>query len=225
MLGRKFGSWQVVGVAPNKGKNWLVRCQCRCGILQDVSGWSLKSGSNRRCLECSKKDRMKFKYGRIIGDWTIIGKIKGDFRKIQCLCLCGSIVQVSKANLLSGTSTKCKECSDKCRIGMDLSFWNWISYGARERGIHIGIDWQFAKDLLNNQGWMCSLSGVPITLPKSWKDYRENGKTASLDRIDSSLGYIPGNVQWVHKSINQMKWDFPQSEFIEFCKLVAKHRK
>jgi hypothetical protein len=42
-----------------------------------------------------------------------------------------------------------------------------------------------------------------------------------LDRVDSSKGYIEGNVQWVHKTINLMKQSFNQKEFIHFCKLVA----
>ena len=45
--------------------------------------------------------------------------------------------------------------------------------------------------------------------------------TASLDRIDSSKGYVKGNVQWVHKDINKMKTDFEQSIFIKLCKSVA----
>jgi hypothetical protein len=43
--------------------------------------------------------------------------------------------------------------------------------------------------------------------------------------IDSSKGYIEGNIQWVHKDINNMKWDFTQEEFINYCKLVANNFK
>lgn len=47
--------------------------------------------------------------------------------------------------------------------------------------------------------------------------------TASLDRIDSSKGYVIGNVQWVHKTINTMKMDLANSEFIKLCQMVAKN--
>jgi hypothetical protein len=47
--------------------------------------------------------------------------------------------------------------------------------------------------------------------------------TASLDRIDSSKGYVEGNVQWVHKRINIMKNDLSDSEFIEWCRVVSKN--
>jgi hypothetical protein len=47
--------------------------------------------------------------------------------------------------------------------------------------------------------------------------------TASADRIDSSRGYVEGNVQWVHKWINLMKLDHSQHDFISYCAAVAIH--
>ena len=57
-----------------------------------------------------------------------------------------------------------------------------------------------------------------IAFSKSSKD---KTATASLDRIDSTKGYIDGNIQWVHKRINTMKMDMSQKDFIDFCKQVA----
>ena len=37
--------------------------------------------------------------------------------------------------------------------------------------------------------------------------------TASLDRIDSTKGYVRGNIQWVHKDINWFKRDYPKISF------------
>jgi len=48
--------------------------------------------------------------------------------------------------------------------------------------------------------------------------------TASLDRIDSSKGYVKGNVQWVHKKINVLKSDFSEKEFLELCKQVTNYQ-
>jgi hypothetical protein len=50
------------------------------------------------------------------------------------------------------------------------------------------------------------------------------GGTASLDRIDSKLGYIPGNIQWVHKTINRMKVNLPEEDFVYFCRLITDYR-
>jgi archaellum component FlaC len=43
----------------------------------------------------------------------------------------------------------------------------------------------------------------------------------SLDRIDSKLGYIEGNVQWLHKDVNYMKQEYSQEYYIDICKKVA----
>jgi hypothetical protein len=47
--------------------------------------------------------------------------------------------------------------------------------------------------------------------------------TASLDRIDSLVGYIKGNVQWVHKDVNVSKMDFDESYFRQLCAAVTAH--
>lgn len=67
-----------------------------------------------------------------------------------------------------------------------------------------------------------------------YKEYVENKKTmreisnettVSLDRIDSNIGYIEGNVQWIHKALNNTKNTMPNDEFINWCKLVAENNK
>lgn len=49
--------------------------------------------------------------------------------------------------------------------------------------------------------------------------------TASIDRIDNSKGYVEGNVQWVHKEINKMKFTKSDIDFVHFCTLVADHNR
>jgi hypothetical protein len=78
-------------------------------------------------------------------------------------------------------------------------------------------------NLFLEQDQKCALSGI---LLEPWiSNNKKQGRrmSASLDRIDSSKGYIVGNVQWVHKDINRLKWDLSQEKFIELCKLVAEY--
>jgi hypothetical protein len=49
--------------------------------------------------------------------------------------------------------------------------------------------------------------------------------TVSLDRIDSSKGYVVGNVQLVCAAINVMKMDSTEKQFIHLCSLVAQNSK
>lgn len=70
------------------------------------------------------------------------------------------------------------------------------------------------------------LHGVEISLNPAYGSQRFVGcewQTASLDRINSSIGYTIDNVQWVHKKINMMKMDLSQEEFINYCRLVVKN--
>lgn len=70
-------------------------------------------------------------------------------------------------------------------------------------------------DIYIAQGKTCALTGVPIDF---------NG-TASLDRIDSAIGYVRENIQIVHKHINYMKYIYSQDYFIKMCNLVARKHK
>ena len=48
-----------------------------------------------------------------------------------------------------------------------------------------------------------------------------NNNTASLDRINSNIGYVVNNIQWVYKDINYMKFKLSNDKFIYYCKLIA----
>jgi hypothetical protein len=92
-----------------------------------------------------------------------------------------------------------------------------IKKSARERKIVFDVSMGYLWELFEKQNSMCVLSGLKIKLDKQCIDV-----TASLDRIDSSKGYIEGNVQWVHKDVNKMKQDYSDDYFIKICKLIAK---
>jgi hypothetical protein len=62
----------------------------------------------------------------------------------------------------------------------------------------------------------CALSGIPI--------HKKKGKsrldTASLDRIDSNIGYSKGNVQFVAYGLNLAKSTFADEEVRRFINLI-----
>lgn len=86
---------------------------------------------------------------------------------------------------------------------------------ALKRGLAFEVDALYLWNLYTAQGPFCRYSGLPISF--------QDG-TASIDRIDSSLGYVEGNIQWVHKKVNIMKWDFPEKEFLELCSMIASRK-
>jgi hypothetical protein len=92
-----------------------------------------------------------------------------------------------------------------------------IKEQALKRNKQFDLDIEYLAWLLAEQDYKCKYTGITLTSCSA-----EQGSTASLDRIDSSKGYVEGNVQWVHKDINKMKLDFSEERFIELCKAVAK---
>ena len=99
------------------------------------------------------------------------------------------------------------------------TFWYTFINSAKVRNIDVEIDINYIWDLFLKQNRKCALSGEDIYFPKMWA---EKG-TASLDRIDSSKGYIKGNVQWVHKYVNLMKNRLTQEYFLELCNKITKY--
>jgi hypothetical protein len=96
-----------------------------------------------------------------------------------------------------------------------------IKGGAKTRDLEFEISLEEIWRLYESQNKRCALTGVEIV----FKDDIINGEnTASLDRIDSSKGYIAGNIQWVHKDINLMKGSLSQEDFISLCHTISDYQ-
>lgn len=100
------------------------------------------------------------------------------------------------------------------------NYWNSVTRKAASRQLPLEVTLEYVWNLFLAQDRKCALSGVSLY-------FGETGQcpyTASLDRIDSSKGYIVGNVQWVHKHVNLMKNRLEETEFFDFCrKIAARH--
>jgi hypothetical protein len=75
------------------------------------------------------------------------------------------------------------------------------------------------------QGGRCPSTGWNLVLPDStvgWKS-GTSPRCASVDRIDSSLGYIKGNIVFVAVIYNYAKNAFSDADVIDFCQAVANH--
>lgn len=96
---------------------------------------------------------------------------------------------------------------------------------AKRNSLEFDLDGDYLWSLFIKQNRRCALSGLDLQFPKAWGIKSKKDITASLDRINSSIGYIKGNVQWVHKTINTMKMDMLDQEFINICKKVAEYNK
>lgn len=103
-----------------------------------------------------------------------------------------------------------RACND-----IHMNYWVSLKTGAKRRNLEFLISIEYGWQLFLNQNKKCAISNIDLNFRISCSD--KKSQTASLDRIDSSKGYVEGNVQWVHKKINTIKWDLDQKEFIELC--------
>jgi hypothetical protein len=165
--------------------------------------------------------------GRKFGTLTAVKRTestRSGMSRWLCKCSCGKETIVATKHLLKGTTISCgcniKRGKNHPQWGgcgeISGNLWDTIVRHSMARGgVPITIDMKYASDLFELQNRKCALSSVPIHLHTFTK------RTASLDRIDSGQGYVPGNVQWVHKDVNRMKNVYDQDYFIETCRKIA----
>lgn len=234
LIGQKFGCSTVlkeIGVEirkdGNQGRKYRIfECKCDCGTIYTVNHRNLVHTRTKfRSCGCMKKEDLTNKK---FGDLTVIkfvGKRPiGNYSRVsmiwECVCSCGKISNVVTANLLSGNtqSCGCRKAGKSIyvvdnyhRLTYKKSF-RKIRQNAKNKKLEFNITIDYIETLMKLQNNRCFLSNILIHI--------EDG-SASLDRIDSSKGYIEGNVQWVHRTYNRMKNILTQKEFIQLCKLVS----
>ena len=170
--------------------------------------------------------------GKRFGKYTVLykcNKEKHGNTAWVVKCDCGNVREVTKSSLTLGLAKSCGKChARKNWKGYgDISghYYSCLQQGAKARKLEFSISLKYLWELYIKQDKRCSISGRYISFIRNYSMGGRGGQTASLDRIDSTKGYIEGNVQWVDKIVNAMKWNIPEKYFIEICKTIAKNQK
>lgn len=188
-----------------------------------------------------KVDLIGKKFGKLLVI-ELAGGSRSGSKLWRCKCDCGNFKEVTTRHLNRNpdNNTVVRSCgclNNNCKLGKDnpyfkgygsisrVFFTRHIRKSATKRGkkgneIEVTIDEKYLDTLFNMQNGRCAYTNLKLTLPLKWNDRTYN---ASVDRIDSSKGYIEGNVQFVHKHINIMKNIFSHNYFIEMCDKVTKN--
>lgn len=94
---------------------------------------------------------------------------------------------------------------------------------AKKRFKEFNLTLEDLKQVWEQQGGICPYTGLKLYLP-TWKkkgSCEQLWYRASLDRIDSSKGYVAGNVQFVSTPINFMKSTMSDLETKQYLKLIS----
>ena len=165
------------------------------------------------------------------------GKAKSRGKTIwKCKCECGTVKNIQDNHLKSGNTKSCgclharKGKSSPFFKGygdIPLTFYTRIKHACekpqkyRDKKEFL-VSIEYLWELYIKQNKKCAISGVEIAFNER-QGSRGRCCSASLDRIDSSKGYIEGNVQWVHKTVNIMKNKTEMNDFLSWCNKIAKY--
>ena len=175
-------------------------------------------------------------------------KRKSKYRMGKCTCkTCGiefekPLTEIRRNEKLNRFNFCTRTCVGKCNIknfkdkksnykisqhsGNRLDEYTKFRYHYRnilKRNQEVNVSIDDLKEIWDIQLGICEFSGVQLEL-SSYKNIIKNQiYTASLDRIDSSKGYIKGNIRWVSRSINYMKNDMPDEMVWELCNLIKEN--
>jgi hypothetical protein len=109
--------------------------------------------------------------------------------------LSGNNPQITFRQMLTSCKTRSKKYNRKCDIDLD-----------------------YIQTLWDQQQGKCKLTDLPMSTQLG-----ADGQRVSIDRIDSSKGYVKENCQLILSSVNIAKNNSPLDEFIKMCKAVAKN--
>jgi hypothetical protein len=102
--------------------------------------------------------------------------------------------------------------------------YNQMRARARTKGRDCTVTEQDLHDLWTAQNGCCALTGVPMTHTYSPDMVAVSRITnGSVDRVDSAVGYVPGNVQFVCVRVNLMKGPMREEQLFALCSAILEH--
>jgi hypothetical protein len=176
--------------------------------------------------------------GKKFGRWNVIShshvtrtKSNSTVHHWNCKCDCG-IYRVVRGDSLTRQHTKSCGCINK-QVGkkhptwkgyedISATLWKQYQWSAKTRKLPFTVTIEDAWSIFKKQDGRCAFTGLTLSFPK---DARDTTSNASIDRVDSSQGYVKDNIQWVDKRINFMKYTLSADEFVELCHLVSNKMK
>lgn len=183
-------------------------------------------------------------------DWFVLSFAERSNKgviKYKVKCKCGYVGIVSGPDLERKKSKRCKSCAVKYRyskkpnmlVGNKSPAWKGYKdipraiftkckYGAKKRNIVFEVTIEDLQEIWEKQKEKCIYSNRVLFFNNksfSTKDKKDQMfDFASLDRRDSSKGYIKGNIQWVAQSVNLAKHAYSEEEFLKLIRDIYLNR-
>ena len=239
-INKKFNKWEIIKVLDEPIEHYKKRCICKCGCgtIREVRLNCVVNSHSKSCgciaIENKNTKLLGKKFHRLTVLECVNTKDAPKNKKLKkywrCLCECGNKTIVSTENLNNGNTKSCGCLMMEKANGIHYSerneeldrfrpLLNKIKAGrGKIKGFNLTL--KYINELWNKQEGKCPFLGIKL-IPSNWDHISDPIRTASLDRIDSSKGYVEGNVMFVSMMINYAKNKYKLEELIDFLKLAG----
>jgi hypothetical protein len=170
------------------------------------------------CDTCNKEfEKVKGEYNR---------KIRQGKTKFYCGLKCSGRRPENVARMLEYEDNKWTPETCPANTLDEWSKFRPMLRKAKQRPKDFDLTLEHLKDVWDSQGGICPFTGFELEFRTydGESDTPLNIKSASLDRIDNSKGYVKGNVRFVSVMFNFARNKFSDEEVIEFAQAVIENR-
>lgn len=232
----KLSEWKDEAVIIPLGRNCT-----KCFLFKPAKDFHIVKGKlHCRCKQCEKLRRNERNFQSNIEKYGEIEAIKrvellAHKKTVQPGCKlcyrCRKEKSLDDFNQTTTTKDKkssyCKSCASEMikfyrqqspghRLAVSM---NTAKQSARKKELPFELSTELLISLWEKQNGLCYYSGTEMIFDGSGKP-----ESVSIDRIDSSSGYIPDNVVLCCAYINKMKSDQSIEIFTHWCSLIVNHQ-
>lgn len=232
----KRGRGKIIGKKNPKLRSTYI-CRCDCGQEIEILRSNLaRKNPNSTSCGCKFLESTKYNFkdltGQTFGQLIVLKRLP-EYTKTrgalwECECKCGNKIKLSSNALTSGNNITCGNKINHNNTVLDTKNLRFgelpathissIKQNAIKRNLVFDLTGEYLWDLFLQQNKKCAISNIDLVFTPNRNSHKFRYlTTASLDRIDSSKGYIVGNVRWVHKDINKMLSNYGDEKFIDYC--------
>lgn len=132
---------------------------------------------------------------------------------------------VREAALRYSKSAECAQHLKQLRDDRPADPFAYFLHVAKQRKRHdFDLTAKYLSSVFEQQKGLCALTYLPLVLPVGTRGFVDKGQfnAASLDRIDSSKGYVVGNVQFLCVGVNYMKNNWTDEYLRDWLKQISR---
>jgi len=237
LINQRFGNLRVIERSPRRSGHgstyWLVECEV-CGRQKEMQRGALFRIKESGCKHCNHREETKRELiGQRIDRVTVVdflGADKHDKLIWKVRCDCGT-----KYECVTSYLRRCKRkgrmACNGCLRKMEDEEWFWsyriaeMRSNAKTRKLEWALSDEDARAIMEKACTYCG--SPPAERSRNRQDKARStvkGRAGSIDRVDSSLGYVVSNCVPSCDLCNQMKSDLTVLNFINLCRRIyTKH--